>query len=69
MASNELLNKAHPLKAMLALTIPSMFAQFVNILYGVVDKLFIANMQSGSGLALAGVGICAPITTLRTSIT
>lgn len=69
MASNELLNKAHPLKAMLALTIPSMFAQFVNILYGVVDKLFIANMQSGSGLALAGVGICAPITTLITSFT
>lgn len=69
MASNELLNKTHPLKAMLALTLPSMLAQFVNIFYGVVDKLFIANMQSESGLALAGVGICAPITTLITSFT
>lgn len=69
MASTELLNKTHPLKAMLALTLPSMLAQFVNILYGVVDKLFIANMQSGSSLALAGVGICAPITTLITSFT
>lgn len=55
------------LRLMFRLTIPSMLAQFVNVLYGVVDRIFISNIEGIGDIALAGVGVCAPITTLITS--
>lgn len=55
------------LRLMFRLTIPSMLAQLVNVLYGVVDRIFISNIDGIGDIALAGVGVCAPITTLITS--
>lgn len=49
------------------LAIPSMFAQLVNVLYGIVDRMYIGNIPEIGGIALAGVGICAPLTTLISS--
>ena len=47
------------------LAIPTMLAQLVNVLYSIVDRMYIG---TGVGdLALAGVGICAPIVTLLAS--
>ena len=47
------------------IAIPSMLAQFVSVLYSIVDRMYIG---TGVGsLALAGVGVCAPIVTLLTS--
>ncbi|MEG1711216.1 MAG: MATE family efflux transporter [Clostridia bacterium] len=54
-------------KLILKLAIPSMLAQFVNVLYGIVDRIYIGNIPSIGGVALAGVGVCAPIITLITS--
>ena len=45
----------------LKLTIPAMLAQFVNVLYNIVDRIFISNIPDIGQTALAGVGICAPI--------
>lgn len=43
----------------LRLAIPTMMAQFVSVLYSIVDRMYIG---AGVGsLALAGVGVCAPI--------
>lgn len=47
------------------LAIPTMLAQLVNVLYSIVDRMYIG---TGVGdLALAGVGICSPIVTLLAS--
>ena len=57
-------DKMFPL--VLRLVIPSMLAQLVNVLYSIVDRIFISRMVNGE-LALAGVGVCGPIVTLITS--
>lgn len=49
------------------LTIPSMIAQFVNVLYSIVDRIYIGNIPIVGDLALAGAGICGPIVTLLSS--
>ena len=56
-----------PLKVVLKLAIPSMLAQFVNVLYSIVDRIYIGNMPEAGKLALAGVGVCGPIVTLLAS--
>ena len=49
------------------LAFPSMLAQFVSVLYSIVDRMYIGNIPGIGGLALAGVGVCGPIVTLITS--
>ena len=44
----------------LRLAIPTMLAQFVNVLYSIVDRMFIGHIPLVGDLALAGVGICIP---------
>ena len=44
-----------------------MLAQFVSVLYSIVDRMYIGNIPGTGGLALAGVGVCGPIVTLITS--
>lgn len=56
-----------PFKVVLKLAIPSMLAQFVNVLYSIVDRIYIGHMPEVGTLALAGVGVCGPIVTLLSS--
>ena len=49
------------------LAFPSMLAQFVNVLYSIVDRMYIGNIPEIGALALAGVGICGPVVTLISS--
>lgn len=51
----------------LKLAVPTMIAQFVNVLYSTVDRMFIGNIREIGDVALAGVGVCGPIVTLLTS--
>ena len=51
----------------LRLAIPAMLAQFINVLYSIVDRIFIGNIPEIGETALAGVGICGPIVTLISS--
>ena len=51
----------------LKLAIPSMIAQFVSVLYSIIDRMFIGNIKEIGDAALAGVGVCGPIVTLLTS--
>ena len=51
----------------LKLAVPSMIAQFVNVLYSTVDRMFIGNIPRIGDEALAGVGVCGPTVTLLTS--
>ena len=54
-------------RLVLRLALPSMLAQFVSVLYSIVDRIFIGNIPLIGETALAGVGICGPIVTLITS--
>ena len=49
---------------MLRLAVPSVVAQLVNMLYNVVDRIFIGHIPEVGDLALTGVGIVFPICTL-----
>ena len=51
----------------LKLTLPAMLAQFINVLYSVVDRMYVGNIEDIGDTVLAGVGVCAPISTLITS--
>lgn len=54
-------------KLVLRLAIPAMIAQFVTVLYSIVDRMYIGNIKEIGDLALAGVGVCGPIITLLSS--
>ena len=47
----------------LRLAVPLMLAQLVNVLYNVVDRIFIGHI-GGSALPLTGVGLCMPVITV-----
>lgn len=49
------------LSLVLRLAIPAMLAQLVNVLYTAVDRIFIGNIPAVGDIALAGIGVCAPI--------
>lgn len=55
-------------KLVLRLALPSMLAQFVSVLYSIVDRMYIGNIKEIGEVALAGVGICGPIVTLISSV-
>ena len=43
---------------------PSMLAQFVSVLYSIVDRIYISNIPVTGETALAGVGVCGPVVTM-----
>ena len=55
------------LSTVLKLIIPAMIAQFINVLYSIVDRMYVGNIEGIGDTALAAVGVCAPITTLISS--
>ena len=57
-----------PIKRLvLQLALPSMAAQFVNVLYSIIDRMYIGHISGDGALALAGAGVCGPVVTLLTS--
>ena len=55
-------------RLILRIALPSMLAQFVNVLYSIVDRMYIGNIPNTGDLALAGLGVCGPIVTLIGSV-
>ena len=50
--------------AILRLGMPMMLAEFVHVLYNIVDRMYIGHMQETGTLSLTGLGICFPLITL-----
>ncbi|MGI6029506.1 MAG: MATE family efflux transporter [Candidatus Heteroscillospira sp.] len=48
--------------------VPSMLAQFISVLYNIVDRIFVGNIPQVGDTALAGVGVCGPIVTMIGSV-
>ena len=43
------------------LAVPTVVAQLVNMLYNIVDRIYIGHMPGGGSLPLTGVGVCMPV--------
>lgn len=54
-------------KLLLKMSIPAIAAQLINLLYNMVDRIFIGHMEGDGALALTGVGVCLPIIMIVTA--
>ena len=57
----EMLGTAPLGKLLFKLALPTVVAQLVNMLYNVVDRVYIGHMATDGDLALTGVGVCMPL--------
>lgn len=64
MRNDEKLGTAPLGRLMLSLALPTVLAQLINVLYNVVDRIYIGHMQGDGNPALTGVGVTLPIITL-----
>ncbi len=48
-------------KLMLSMTLPTVAAQIINVLYNIVDRIYIGHIEGYGQLALTGVGVTFPI--------
>lgn len=48
-------------KLLWKMSLPAIVAQIINLLYNLVDRVYIGHMPEDGVLALAGVGVCMPI--------
>ncbi len=55
-------------RLVLRIALPSMLAQFVSVLYSIVDRMYIGNIPRIGDVALAGVGVCGPVVTMIGSV-
>ena len=58
---NDFLGKEPVGKLLLRLSLPAIAAQIVNLLYNMVDRIYIGHIPGNGSLALTGVGVCMPI--------
>ena len=56
---NSILGTAPVPKLMLKMAVPAVVAQVVNLLYNIVDRIYIG--QGVGAMALTGVGLCMPL--------
>jgi len=57
----EMLGTAPVGKLLFRLALPTVAAQLINMLYNIVDRIYIGHMPEVGKLALTGVGVCMPI--------
>ena len=48
-------------KLLFKLSVPTVVAQLINMLYNIVDRIYIGHMPGDGSLALTGVGVCMPL--------
>lgn len=57
----EFLGKEPLGKLLFRLALPTVTAQLINMLYNIVDRIYIGHMPGDGALALTGVGVCLPL--------
>ncbi len=60
----QLLAQGNINKLMLTMSVPTIIAQIINILYNIVDRIYIGHIENVGADALTGVGVALPIITL-----
>ena len=61
MDNKEMLGKAPIGKLLFKLAVPTVVAQLINMLYNIVDRIYIGHIPEKGSMALTGVGVCMPI--------
>ncbi len=61
MTQEEKLGSKNIPKLMLELSIPMIVAQFINVMYNLVDRMYIGRIEGVGASALTGLGLCLPI--------
>lgn len=56
-------------KSIMVQAVPLILAQLVQLLYNVVDRVYIGHLPGASSLALTGIGLAFPLTTLIAAFT
>lgn len=59
--NKEMLGTAPIGRLLFKLAVPTVVAQLINMLYNIVDRIYIGHMPGDGSLALTGVGVCMPI--------
>lgn len=54
-------------KLLLKLALPTVAAQVINMLYNIVDRIYIGHIADVGALALTGVGVCMPLIMIVTA--
>ena len=54
-------------KLLWKMSVPAIAAQLINLLYNLVDRIYIGHMPGDGALALTGVGVCMPIIMIVTA--
>ncbi|MEG0177185.1 MATE family efflux transporter [Anaerorhabdus sp.] len=67
MENSDFLGKEPIGKLLFRLALPAITAQLINMLYNVVDRIYIGHIPNIGSLALTGVGVCMPIIMLITA--
>ena len=57
-------SKGSIISHMLELAIPMTLAQLINVLYNIVDRIFIGRIPQNATISLTGLGICFPLITV-----
>ncbi len=65
--NKEFLGTAPIGKLLFKLAIPTVVAQLINMLYNIVDRIYIGHIPNEGSLALTGVGVCMPIIMIVTA--
>ena len=58
---NEFLGTEPVGRLLLRLSAPTIAAQLINMLYNIVDRIYLGHMGEEGDLALTGVGVCMPV--------
>ena len=59
--SNHVMGSKPIPKLITSLAAPAIIAQFINILYNIVDRIYVGHIPEVGSLALTGIGVSAPL--------
>lgn len=65
--TQKLLEETSIRRLVIRLGVPAMFGQFFNILYNIVDRIFVGRIPGTGEISLASIGVCAPALTAVTA--
>ena len=57
-------SKGSVFKNIMSLTVPMTLAQLINVLYSIVDRIYIGRIPDVAIASLTGVGLCLPVVSI-----
>src|SRR5574344_660796 len=61
MPTNDILGTGNVKKLLFRLAIPTILAQLINMLYNLVDRIYLGHIPDSGAIQLPALGICTPL--------